>query len=75
MSMGLLSVTHLTGESLLMIDKWLYQLYKRRTGYALLTHYLQMPGLIFIIITGASTPVLLYSSIGNDMWENCRTSY
>jgi len=64
---GLIVYDHLIGESLFMIDKGLYQLAKIRPGYALLTHYLQMPG--FILTTGASTPVLLDSLVGKDMWK------
>lgn len=67
---GLIVHDHLIGESLLMIDKELYKTYKLAESgqqYALLTHYLRMPD--FILTTGASTPVLLNSSVGKDMWQ------
>ena len=64
---GLIVYDHLVGESFLMIDKGLYQLARTHSGYALLTHYLQMPN--FILTTGASTPVLLDSVVGKNMWQ------
>ncbi len=50
-----------------MIDKGLYQIARKHSGYALLTHYIQMPN--FILTTGASTPVLLNSIVGHNMWR------
>lgn len=64
---GLIVYDHLVGECFLMIDRGLYQLAKKYSGYALLTHYVQTPN--FILTTGASTPVLLDSDVGKNMWN------
>ena len=57
----------LKGKSFLMIDRGFYQLARKHPGYALLTHYVEMPN--FILTTGASTPVLLDSVVGKNMWQ------
>lgn len=64
---GLIVYDPLMGESLLMIDKGLHKLAKSYQRYAVLTHYLRMPD--FILTTGASTPVSLNSSVGQNMWQ------
>ncbi len=64
---GLIVYDHLTGESLLMIDRGLCKVAKTRPGYVLLTHYLRMPN--FVLTTGAPTPVLLNSIVGKSMWK------
>ena len=65
---ALLVQDHLTDETLLMIDKGLYQVAKSNKNYAVLTHYLRIPA-GFIMTTGASTPVELITPIGKQMWE------
>lgn len=52
----------LTNETLLLIDRGLYQVAQKYQNYSVLTHYLIMPG--FIMTTGASTPVNLSTPAG-----------
>jgi hypothetical protein len=52
----------LTGETLLLIDRGIYQLAQKYQNYSVLTHYLMMSG--FIMTTGASTPVNLSTTAG-----------
>ncbi|CAO5682668.1 MAG: hypothetical protein HEEMFOPI_01739 [Holosporales bacterium] len=58
---------HLKDKSFLMVDRSLYQLALKNLRYAILTHYIKMPH--FILTTGASTPVLLDSAVGKNMWN------
>jgi len=62
---GLIVNDLLRGKDLLMIDNGLSQLAKRKESYAILTHYVCLPG--FSMTTGASTPILLSSEAGKEM--------
>lgn len=43
----------------------LHQLAKKQKNYAILTHYLQLPG--FVMTTGASVPIALDTVVGEKM--------
>lgn len=62
---GLLVNDPLIDQSFLMIDNGLHQLAKKNTNYAVLTHYLQLPG--FVMTTGASVPIALDTIVGKKM--------
>lgn len=64
---GIKVYDRLKDETYLMIDKGLHQTAKRNEPYAILTHYLEFPN--FIITTGASTPILLTTEIGQEIWN------
>lgn len=55
----------LTSETVILIDRGIHQLAKKHENYAILTHYLVMPG--FIMTTGVSTPVNLSTPDGEKM--------
>lgn len=64
---GVMMHDHLTDQLVLIIDKGLYQAVQLGHKYAVLTHYLETPQ--FALTTGAATPVLLYTSVGQKMWN------